>query len=733
MRLRKSSFVHQIEVGPNSVLLIHAISQLKLKVDDELARLVTYFSEWREFPSAFAEIAKLLPYDEQVQAGVIGALHERDLLTEKSPEEELAAVAARLGPTHGRDPEELLDRYRRELREGTRDYWTVKAAQTIQDVGSTRPRLDLIVFGDCDVHMEADFLRREAERRGYDLRVAATAPDDFAFAAEHRHDAILIGALHARHFITQTPQAGGEPYEIYIAQARNVLARLREKTSAPILIDNLPEPTVQPLGLAERGRSGHRTRFRSANVALAELAETFPDVYVVDIAAALAAEGSIRLVDDWQVGFTHMGSPGWMLQRPETEKAAVHHVMPDMNSLVQVVDGNPYIREAAMARTHVDTLVAVLGLGRKKCVIVDLDNTLWPGVLAETGAPFAWEPSVSGVFSFIGLYFGLHEALLCLKKRGIVLACVSKNDEAVVRELWKYPDSYPRERLLTLDDFVTVRINWDDKADNIRSIAEELGFAYDTFLFIDDHPVERDRVRQFLPEVEVWGDDLFALRRALLDDPRLQVPRLTDESANRTQLVKAQLGRQRLQAEAADEPSYLASLRVKTRIERVAPDARFDRIEELFRRTTQFNATGRPFTAAQLASLAASPNASVFALYVSDRFADHGLVGAAVIEDREVTGLVMSCRVLGIGVEHEFVRHIVSAVGAGAVTARIVPTARNIPVRNIYRDNGFLSGQNGVWRRESADDAGSSASLVPAEPSGPRCNTQGQLSADPVD
>lgn len=733
MRLRKSSFVHQIHVGPNSVLLVHAISQLKLKVDDELGRVMDYFSEWREFPKAFAELAKLLPYDEQVQAGAVNALRERDLLTEKSPEEELAAVAARLGPTHGRDPEEMLDRYRRELKEGTRDYWTVRAAQTSRDVGNNRPRLDLILFGDCDVHMEADFLRQEAERRGYDLRVAATAPDDFAFAAEHRHDAVLVGALHARHFITQPPQPGGEPYEIYIAQARGILLRLREKTSAPILIDNLPEPTVQPLGLAERGRNGHRTRFRLANVALAELAETVADVYVVDIAAALAAEGSIPLVDDWQVGFTHMGSPGWMLQRPEIEKAAVHHLMPEMKSLVQAVDGNPYLREAAIARTHIDTLVAVLGLGRKKCVIVDLDNTLWPGVLAETGAPFAWEPSVSGVFSFIGLYFGLHEALLCLKKRGIVLACVSKNDEAVVRDLWKYPDSYPRERLLGLDDFVTHRINWNDKADNIKSIAEELGFAFDTFLFIDDNPVERDRVRQFLPEIEVWGEDLFALRRALLDDPRLQVPRLTDESAKRTQLVKAQLGRQRLQAETADEKSYLASLQVRTRIEPMMPEANFDRVEELFRRTTQFNATGHLFTAAQLRSLAASGDARVFALHVSDRFADHGLVGAAVIETREITGLVMSCRVLGMGVEHEFIRYIINALGAGAIAAKIVPTARNIPVRNIYRDNGFVPDGNGVW--QSASQIADSASLVPDAPSArsDRAQVPNELAAHPVE
>ena len=93
------------------------------------------------------------------------------------------------------------------------------------------------------------------------------------------------------------------------------------------------------------------------------------------------------LVDDWQVGFTHLGSPGWMLQRPESEKAAVYDLMPEMTGLIEIVDGNPYRREAAIARTHIEALFAVLGLGRKKCVIVDLDDTLWPGVLAETGAP----------------------------------------------------------------------------------------------------------------------------------------------------------------------------------------------------------------------------------------------------------------------------------------------------------------------------------------------------------
>jgi FkbH-like protein len=225
-------------------------------------------------------------------------------------------------------------------------------------------------------------------------------------------------------------------------------------------------------------------------------------------------------------------------------------------------------------------------------------------------------------------------------------------------------------------------------------------------LFIDDNPVERDRVRQFLPEVEVWGEDLLGLRRALLDDPRLQIPKVTDESSRRTELVKAQLGRQRLQAEAVDESSYIASLQLKTRIERVAADAKFDRIEELFRRTTQFNATGRTFTVLQLQQLAASEDACVFALHVSDRFADHGLVGAAVIEGGEITGLVMSCRVLGLGIEHQFVRNVLDQSGVAHIVAKIVPTSRNIAVRNIYRDNGFAFEADGVWQWSRGDGVG---------------------------
>jgi FkbH-like protein len=491
---------------------------------------------------------------------------------------------------------------------------------------------------------------------------------------------------------------GGDPAAVYLNEARHIIEGLRAHSKAPILIDNLPEPTVQPLGLADRGLHGHRSRFRRLNLLLEELAAEFDDVHVVDIAAALNAEGSARLIDDGLVGFTHFGSPGWMLQRPEAEKAAVHGIVPDAETLIAGVGADPYAREAAAARAHMDVLGVVLGLDRKKCVIVDLDGTLWPGVLAETGAPFAWTPEISGQYSYVGLWFGIHEALKALKRRGVLLACVSKNDEALVRALWRYGEGYPADRLLIPEDFVTWRVNWDDKASNIASIAEELGFAAEAFLFVDDHPVERERVRQAMPEVEVWGEDLYGLRRRLLTDPRLQVASISGEAAQRTDLVKAQLAREHQRSSAVGKAEFLASLQLATSFERPGAGPSLERICELFERTTQFNTTGRRFSAGALTEAAAEGR--VFSARAHDRFGDYGLVAAAVTEGPEIIAFAMSCRVIGLEVEHRFLEFVLEGLGAGRdeVVAQIIETPRNGPVRNLYADNGFeLTG--GMWRK----------------------------------
>ena len=703
MIFRRSRFVHLLPLPGGRSLAVHAVSHVRITADAELTKVLAYFDAPRKLPADLEGLLPLVPFDAEVLVKCLAALHEATMITHLTPEEELAETAARLSERHGRDPSDLLDLYRRALKDGADPAWATGVAKGVDDfAGAPLPALDVLMFGDCDLQIEADFLRRDGAARGFDLRIAATFPDDVRFAEERPANALIVGALRSRRtlFEAEALNAGEPPHSRYIAEARTLLESLRAVSSAPILIDNLPEPTVQPLGAADRGLNSHRNRVRRANLALAELVEAYDDVHLVDLAAAFNAAGSAKMLDDGLTSFSHFGAPGWMLQRPASEREAVHGIFPDMTPLAAQVGGDPYLRERVAAKAHMVGLTVALGLNRKKCVILDLDGTLWPGVLAETGAPFAWSPEVSGAFSYVGLYFGLHEACKALKRRGIVLACVSKNDEATVRELWRYPDTYPVERLLTPDDFVTWRVNWDDKVDNIRSIADELGFALDAFVFVDDNAVERERVSQRLPEVAVLGEDPFALRRALLDDPRLQRPRVTDEAARRSDLVKAQLQRNRLQTEAVDEAAVVASLELQCRIERLDPASHGDRVVELLQRTTQFTTTGRAFTASDLARIVGAHDGAVFVMQVRDRFADHGLTAAAVIEGGEITALAMSCRVIGLGVEHRFLQHVLNEMAGehAYLSGRIITTARNAPVRNLYADNGFAPNMEGMWR-----------------------------------
>jgi FkbH-like protein len=697
MILRRSAFVHLLETGDGGALAIHAVTQLRLPVTAEMARLIGCFDAASALEDALPRLAARFGTEEAALRAAALMLLDRGILTGQTPAEEHAAITATL---QSRDPAAQLDRYRRAATEGSHPYWAVEAPHGLEEARGLRRRLDVLLFGDCDVQMESDFLRREAARRGIDLRAAASFADDLGLAAERRHDAVIIGALQARHAVALgDPQHhDGDPARVYVGAMEALLVKLRAVTAAPILIDGLPEPTLQPLGFADHGRHSHRNRFRQTNLALEDLAERFADVRVVDVAAALGAAGAAALLDDGLVSLTHFGSPGWMLQRPTGELAAVHDQFPALDQLASAIGADPYRREAVIARAHMDALTVMLALDQKKCVIVDLDGVLWPGVLAETGSPFAWAPEVSGPNSYIGLYFGLHEALLALRRRGVLLACVSKNDEATVRALWRYQEHYPKARLLTPDSFVTWRVNWEDKAANIRSIADELGFALDAFLFIDDSARERERVRQALPAVTLLGEDLFTLRRTLLTDPRLQPARLTRESAQRSDLVRAQLDRSRLRADMADEGAFLASLQIVSAVEKLAPGAdSLDRIRELFERTTQFNATGRKFTTLELERLIADPDGRLYTLRMRDRFADHGLVGAAVVLDGVILNLALSCRVIGLGGECALLAQMIADAAGAELRGRIIATDRNLPARHLYAGCGFTDLGNGTW------------------------------------
>ena len=297
----------------------------------------------------------------------------------------------------------MLERYRRTQKEGAHSYWSVTETQGISSFRPDRTRVDLLLFGDCEIQMESDFLRQDAARRNIDLRVAATFASDVALASERKCDAVIVGALNARKTVADKSVDGPQ---IYASEMRALVTKLRSRTEAPILIDNLPEPTVQPLGFAERGTTAIAIASAVANLALAELAENFADVHVVDVAAALAGSGTERLLDDGLV-VLH----AFRLARLDAAAARKRkggrsrHLSPiraarELRWTAIPMAARPWSPQRISTRSSPS-----LGIDRKKCVIVDLDGTLWPGVLAETGAPFAWHPEISGAHSYVGLFF----------------------------------------------------------------------------------------------------------------------------------------------------------------------------------------------------------------------------------------------------------------------------------------------------------------------------------------
>ena len=202
-----------------------------------------------------------------------------------------------------------------------------------------------------------------------------------------------------------------------------------------------------------------------------------------------------------------------------------------------------------------------------------------------------------------------------------------------------------------------------------------------------------------LPGVAVLGENLFTLRRVLLTDPSLQPVVVTGEAAERSRLVLAQLDRVRLRAALPDEAAFFAQLQLVYRVERLtAVDvAALARLRELFARTTQCNTTGRVFSEAELLEIIGCQDGRVFALWMRDRLADHGLVGAAVVRSGEILNVVLSCRVIGLGGEARLLAAIGADPGQGvhALVGRIVPTERNLPVRTLFATNGFAPSCDG--------------------------------------
>lgn len=416
------------------------------------------------------------------------------------------------------------------------------------------------------------------------------------------------------------------------------------------------------------------------NAVIAERAATHPNTYVLDFDGIAATIGRRHIQDDIIAMNSHnVFISDWDYPRdrnrlhPPASIMRMHEIKSDEFILAI------WTEAAAMLRT-------IRQQDSVKLVIIDLDDTLWRGVIAEEG--------VDNPALLEGWPLGIIEALTMLKRRGILLAIVSRNDEATIRRLW--PDVIGDK--LPLEEFASVRINWDPKPGNVAAVLADCNLLARSALFIDDNPVERAAVQGAHPDIRVLGQDLYYIRRILLWAPELQVAAITEEAGRRTEMIQAQTQREEARAQMPRE-EFLAGLGVAmTRLTITAADhPRYPRAFELLNKSNQFNTTGRRWSPEEMHAFLAG-GGRIEAFEVADNFTQYGLVCVALIDGAAFTQYVMSCRVLGLEVEACAIATLAAELilEHGVARGMMVETDANILCRTLYEKAGFLP-VDGHW------------------------------------
>ncbi len=348
--------------------------------------------------------------------------------------------------------------------------------------------------------------------------------------------------------------------------------------------------------------------------------------------------------------------------------------------------------------------LVLAALGRTaRLLVLDLDNTLWGGVLGEDGVEGL---ALGGDFPG-NAYRHFQGVLKELSARGIALAIVSKNDETdALAAINSLPHMLIRE-----GDLAGWRIGWGEKSASVASLAEDLGLGLASIAFIDDNPAERMRMRMALPDVTVIDlpDDPAGYARAVLESPYLACLSVTTEDRKR---AKSYVQKRKLESERgsfADEAAFLRHLQPRVQI--TSRDARnSQRVQQLIAKTNQFNTTLRRFTAPELDAFEKA-GGGVYVIALADRYSEQENIGVIAVDWSASRGVIdpflLSCRILGRGVETAVLAWLVDearARGIAEIVGKVIEAPRNEPARNVYRTHGFAAGKvAGEWVYEARD------------------------------
>ncbi|WP_165569483.1 HAD-IIIC family phosphatase [Corallincola luteus] len=545
-------------------------------------------------------------------------------------------------------------------------------------VDSASAPLGLLALGDCLMNEIRVFLPESCARQNITLDMRCIyfsnaqqrglSLDDVRAFLEHNHaDMIAIsffsfsGIPAYSLVLRESEQFSAEQLQqrvdMLIGLARDFLTQLRTLTSAPILLHNASGLPLtrwrRHLPLLPALSSGRKKLLKQLNQGLAELVEHTENCLPID---------------EWDT----VTDVGW---RPASK-----------NLLPKALRAMAHTSAFGQMLTprYLQPLKAFQLLNKAKVLLLDFDNTLWRGVMGDEE---------------VEQFHERQRLLRQLKEAGMLLVAVSKNSEENIR--WQ-------EMTLQPDDFAALKINWLMKPKNIADVAQELNLGLNSFVFIDDNPVERSLVSRELPDVVCLDaeDEATWLQLPMLFE--FSNTQRTEEASKRTAMYQQQVARKQSLSAELDYPAMMASLALVMRFGE-AKTADIERVSELVSRTNQFNTTTIRYDKAELAEMMANPDYKVFVAELGDKFGELGIVCVAIVQCAStewcISSFIMSCRAMGFSLEVGMLNQIVRLAqdaNVDRVLGDFVASDRNLPCAQLYSNVGFSLDDSDKWQLQQS-------------------------------
>lgn len=538
----------------------------------------------------------------------------------------------------------------------------------------------IAIVGDCSTQHLATALRGFGYQEGYNLnifdsdynQIESQIMDDSSELYAYNPDAVLIYMSTEKLYekFCETPLENRASFaELTIQKIAQIWSILNSKTKTNILQFNFAEKDDRIFGnYGSKTPSSFIYQLRKLNVQFMELASQTKNAFLIDLSNIQNCYGRNLIHDDKLYYIAKMPLSTAIL--PEVAK--------------QILD-----------------VIKSLNGKFKKCAILDLDNTLWGGVIGDDGLNNIQIGELGLGHAFSEFQMWLKE----LKNRGIILAVCSKNNEDIAKEPFeKHP-----EMVLRLDDISMFVANWENKASNILNIQKTLNIGMDSIVFIDDNPFERNSVKAMIPDITVpeLPEDPALYLSFLKSLNLFETTSYSENDKDRTKQYQAEVGRTTLQSNFENFDEYLKSLEMVATVHPFE-EFEFPRISQLSQRSNQFNLRTVRYTEAEIEQIAKKEKYLTLSFSLRDKFGDYGLISNVIMEKQDentvfITNWLMSCRVLKRGMEEFIINHVMETAkknGFSKVIGEYIPTPKNAMVEKMYAKLGFEDLGNGKFEAD---------------------------------